>query len=208
MPKTADVPAAAGPGAPSPSGRPQRADARRNRDLIVTAARAAFRERGPDASFEEIARGAGVGIGTLYRHFPTRHALLDCVFRDSVDVLCAQATELSESGSPEDAFVGWLHAALEHAMTYQSLAASLMITELGDASPADPCAQQTACSQLRSTAEQQVASAQDAGVIRRDVDADDIVRLINAIALTTEDAPNSRAVSERLFALMVDGLRA
>jgi AcrR family transcriptional regulator len=191
----------------SPSGRPLRADARRNRDLIVTSARAAFQERGPDASLEEIARGAGVGIGTLYRHFPTRHELLDTVFRDSVDALCARATELSETATPEEAFVSWLHAALEHAMTYQSLAASLMITEMGDDLPADKCAT-SACTQLRATAEQQVAIAQDAGVIRRDVDADDIVRLVNAIALTTEDAADSSEISDRLFTLMVDGLRA
>jgi len=191
----------------SPSGRPQRADARRNRDRIIAAARIAFRERGPDASLEEIARGAGVGIGTLYRHFPTRHALLDTVFRDSVDVLCAQAIDLSQSEAPYEAFVGWLHAALEHAMTYQSLAASLMITELGDEAPVDLCDAPSACSQLRATTETQVALAQQAGAIRRDIDADDIVRLVNAIALTTEDAPEGHVVSERLFMLMVDGLR-
>jgi AcrR family transcriptional regulator len=191
----------------TPSGRPLRADARRNRDLIIASARAAFEERGPDASLEEIARGAGVGIGTLYRHFPTRHELLDTVFRDSVDVLCAEAAERAATAPPEEAFVAWLHAGLEHAMTYRSLAASLMITELGDDPSLNRCEKQSACSQMRSTAELQVAMAQDAGVIRRDVDADDIVRMINGIALTTEDAVDRTAVAERLFALMVDGLR-
>ncbi len=190
------------------SGRPLRADARRNRDLILASARAAFRERGPDASLEEIARNAGVGIGTLYRHFPTRNDLLDEMFRDSVEVMCARSKELSESEPPEDAFIGWLHAALEHAMTYQSLAAALMISDLGDG----PCnaadAEQSACGRLRVTAEEQVAAAKAAGVIRDDVTADDIVRLVNAIAITTEDTTDGDAVAERLFGLMVDGLRA
>ena len=187
--------------------RPLRADAQRNRDRILATARDTFRERGPDASLEEIARGAGVGIGTLYRHFPTRHALLDAMFRDSVEVLCAEAAELSESGDPYDAFVGWLHAQLRHTMTYQALAASLMITELGEVPPAELCADQSACSVLRTTAEAQVARAQKAGVIRADVDADDVLRLVNAIALTSEDAGDSCAAAERLFTLMVDGLR-
>jgi AcrR family transcriptional regulator len=187
--------------------RPLRADAQRNRDRILATARDTFRERGPDASLEEIARGAGVGIGTLYRHFPTRHALLDAMFRDSVDLLCSETAELSESGKPYEAFVGWLHAQLQHAMTYQALAASLMITELGEVSPAELCADQSACSVLRTTAESQLARAQEAGVIRADVDADDVLRLVNAIALTSEDASDSCAAAERLFTLMVDGLR-
>lgn len=194
-------------GTTSPSARPLRADAQRNRDRILATARDTFHERGPDASLEEIARGAGVGIGTLYRHFPTRHALLDAMFRDSVDVLCAETAARSGSAEPYDAFVGWLHAQLQHAMTYQALAASLMITELGAVSPTELCADQSACSALRATAKTQVARAQKAGVIRHDVDADDVLRLVNAIALTTEDATDSCAAAERLFTLMVDGLR-
>jgi AcrR family transcriptional regulator len=205
MPKTDEAVAAAGE--QNPAGRrPMRADARRNRDLILAAARAAFRERGPDASLEEIARNAGVGIGTLYRHFPTRNHLLDEMFRDSVDVMCAQSVERCECEPPEAAFIGWLHAALDHAMTYQALAASLMISELG--APPCPDGEQSACSRLRATAEDQVAAAKAAGIIRADVTADDIVRLVNAIALTTEDAADGDAVAGRLFALMVDGLRA
>jgi AcrR family transcriptional regulator len=195
-------------GGTTSSGRPLRADARRNRDLILTSARDAFRERGPDASLEEIARNAGVGIGTLYRHFPTRNDLLDEMFRDSVDVMCARTLELAESEPPEAAFIGWLHAALEHAMTYQSLAAALMISDLGEGPCNKADAEQSACGRLRVMAEDQVAAAKAAGVIRADVTADDIVRLVNAIALTTEDTSDGDAVAERLFGLMVDGLRA
>jgi AcrR family transcriptional regulator len=193
---------------PPTTERPLRADARRNRAQIVHAAREAFRTRGPDASLEEIARGAGVGIGTLYRHFPTRHALVDAVFRESADELCRQAVELHDSATPRDAFVEWLHASLEHALTYRGLAAELMVTELGDASVAASCGDQSACSQLRATMDDEVERAKEAGVLRPDVDPDDIVRLVNAIALTTEGDPNAGAVAERLFTLMVDGLLA
>jgi AcrR family transcriptional regulator len=193
---------------PKTAERPQRADARRNREQILRAAQTAFRERGPDASLEEIARGAGVGIGTLYRHFPTRHALLDAVFRDSADALCREATEDSETADPRDAFVQWLRASLEHALTYRGLAAELMVSELGDADVAASCGDQSACSQLRATMEDQVTRAKEAGVLRRDVDPDDIVRLVNAIALTTEGDPDAATVADRLFTLMVDGLLA
>jgi AcrR family transcriptional regulator len=193
--------------APNTAERPQRADARRNRELIVAAARAEFLERGSDASLDAIARRAGVGIGTLYRHFPTRHDLLDAVFRDSADVLCARADELRSQLTPRDAFVQWMRASLEHAMSYRGLAAELMAGELGDASQ-NPCADQTACANLRLTAEDVVARAKAAGVLRDDIEPDDVVRLVNAIALTTEGDPDATAVADRLFAFMVDGLLA
>jgi len=201
------TPAPNAPGTSAPARR-LRADAQRNRDRILDAARETFRARGADASLEEIARRAGVGIGTLYRHFPNRNALLDTMFRESVDELCAQAKQLSESTDPYDAFVAWLRAQLQHAMTYQALAASLMISELSDDAPLNACGEPSACSALRATGEAQLARAQAAGVVRSDVDADDVMRLVNAIALTSEDATDSCAAAERLFGLMVDGLRA
>ncbi len=146
-----------GPGTADVPTRPLRADAQRNRARIIAAAQVAFQSRGEDASLEEIARAAGVGIGTLYRHFPNRNALLDSVFRESVDELCAQAEARGESDDPADAFVDWLRAQLGHAMTYQSLAASLMISELGDESPVNACGEQTACAALRATAATQLA---------------------------------------------------
>lgn len=187
------------------SERPQRADARRNRERIVAAARVEFLERGSEASLDAIARKAGVGIGTLYRHFPTRHDLLDAVFRDSADVLCTRADELREQLSPREAFVQWMRASLEHAMSYRGLAAELMAGELGDTAP---CADQTACANLRLTTEDVVARAKAAGVLRTDIEPDDVVRLVNAIALTTEGDPDATAVADRLFAFMVDGLLA
>src|SRR6266487_4025102 len=94
--------------------RPMRADARRNYQALLSAANAAFIEQGADdASLEEIARRAGVGIGTLYRHFPTRQALLEAVYRDQVDALRARADELLGSLPPDAALVAWLRALVE-----------------------------------------------------------------------------------------------
>ena len=88
--------------------RPKRADARRNYDSLIEAARAAFTENGAEASLEDIARRAGVGIGTLYRHFPTRQALLEATYLEEVEALCASAAELSDL-EPWDALVAWLN---------------------------------------------------------------------------------------------------
>jgi AcrR family transcriptional regulator len=188
--------------------RAPRADARRNRERILAAAHDVFREEGPDASLGEIARRAGVGIGTLYRHFPDRHALLDALFGESAMELCAQGEAMRASESPRDAFVAWMRASLEHALTFRSLAASLMISELGDEAAGRACSEQSACSQLRGETDRIVQAAREAGVLRADVDADDVIRLVNAIALATEDDPDPRAVADRLFHLMIGGVLA
>src|SRR5216683_1164509 len=98
--------------------RGMRADARRNYERLLSAAAAAFATRGADdVSLEEIARRAGVGIGTLYRHFPTRQALLEAVYRDQVEALRARADELAEAESPGDALAEWLRAMVKFSST-------------------------------------------------------------------------------------------
>src|SRR5215472_11381674 len=127
-PAVAGSPAvAASPGGSGPSGsevspggtvsprestaRPMRADAQRNYARLLSAAMAAFTEHGADdTSLEEIARRAGVGIGTLYRHFPTRQALLEAVYRDQVEALRARADDLTGSDDPGEALAAWLRA--------------------------------------------------------------------------------------------------
>src|SRR5436190_24087702 len=99
-------------GVPAPG--PMRADARRNRELLMAAALAAFTERGADdTSLEEIARRAGVGIGTLYRHFPGRTALLEAVYTDQVAALCRRADELIAAESPSAALAAWMREIVE-----------------------------------------------------------------------------------------------
>src|SRR5947209_2599848 len=118
--------------------RPQRADARRNRERLLAAAELTFTERGPDASLEEVARRAGVGIGTLYRHFPTRRALVEAVLADQIDALQKQAEALLDSPTPGDAFATWLRAQMQGAMSCRGLAASAMITMLDDCNTTPP----------------------------------------------------------------------
>ena len=184
---------------PAPAAKGQRSDARRNRARILTAARAAFAEQGPDASLEGIARSAGVGIGTLYRHFPNRQALVEAVFEDSMEQRCAHAQDLLAAPSPYEALESWLADGLDHAATYGALAAWLMLSRLDD-----PCDEPSACEQVRSAGEALLVRAQEAGEVRGDVDIDDVLRLISAIALGTEDAPDRAG---RLFRLTMDGLR-
>src|SRR3954471_15202336 len=106
--------------------RPKRADARRNYDKLVAAATEAFTEHGTDASLEDIARRAGVGIGTLYRHFPNRTALMGAVFQGEMNALLTRSRELAKAPQPCTALVDWLRAIVQHASTYRGLAQALM----------------------------------------------------------------------------------
>ena len=107
-----------------PRGRPQRADARRNYDKLVAAAREAFAEDGVEASLEEIARRAGVGIGTLYRHFPSRQDLFDAVYLDEVEAISRSGDELGDL-PPWDAFVSWTDRVVAYVSTKRALAEAL-----------------------------------------------------------------------------------
>src|SRR2546430_2663356 len=103
-----------------------RADARQNHARLITAATAAFAERGADAPLEDIARRAGVGIGTLYRHFPTRLDLQAAVFRSQVSVVCGEADALLAGPSPEQAFAGWMRALAAYLVTKRGLSRALI----------------------------------------------------------------------------------
>src|SRR6201999_4151648 len=105
--------------------RPKRADARRNYDKVIAAAREAFAEGGTSTSLEEIARRAEVGIGTLYRNFPNRQALLEAVYVDEVESLCRSAAEF-DGLAPWDAFVAWMHRLVGYLATKQALAHELL----------------------------------------------------------------------------------
>jgi AcrR family transcriptional regulator len=185
---------------PTPAPRGQRSDARRNRARVLAAAQEAFAELGPDASLEGIARSAGVGIGTLYRHFPNRQALVEAVFQDNMAQSCTAARELLSAESPGEAFETWLRGELDHAATYGALAAWLMLDRLEE-----PCDGTSSCEQVREAGAALLVRAQEAGDVRGDVDIDDVLRLVSSIALGTEDVPER---ADRLFRLAMDGLRA
>jgi AcrR family transcriptional regulator len=111
---------------PLPVAKPTRADARRNYDLLVTAAREAFAEHGTDTSLEEIARRAGVGIGTLYRRFPSRTALLEAVYVDEIQSVCDRAYGFHQKLGPFDALAAWMRSFVGYNVSKKSLASELM----------------------------------------------------------------------------------
>jgi AcrR family transcriptional regulator len=183
--------------------RPMRADARRNYQRLLAAAAAAFAEHGTDASMDDIARRAGVGPGTLYRHFPTRYALLEAVYRDQVEALCARAYEFGDALPPGEALAAWLRAVAGYVTTKRGLAEALM-SGPGERQPEVFAAGKQA---MREAGSALVHRAQEAGELRGDVEVTDVLKLGHAIALATEHAPDGPDQADRLLALVMDGLR-
>ncbi len=196
----ATPPAVAGAGAGA-GARPMRADARRNYDRLLTAAAAAFAERGADTSLEDIARQAGVGIGTLYRHFPTRAALLEASYLVQLEALCAQATGLLDEPEPGAALVTWLRAFAQHNVRSRGLKEVLAAATREEGSPLSNCKQL-----LREAVDGLLSRAQRAGAIRSDLTPTELMRLVHAVFLTAEQTGDA-GQTDRLLSLLLDGLR-
>lgn len=188
-------------GTPVRAMRPMRADARRNYERLLTVAREVLTEQGADASLDDIARRAGVGPGTLYRHFPNRDALLGAVLADWVEDLRAQAVELCAEPSPADALDRWLGVLLGHLGTYKGLAAAI-IASTGE----DHSALAHACDPIHDTGAALVARARADGSIRPDVTAADVHRMVHGIALITEKLPDREQTAARMLAVLTAGL--
>ncbi|MEU9624043.1 MULTISPECIES: helix-turn-helix domain-containing protein [unclassified Streptomyces] len=182
--------------------RPMRADARRNYDRLLSEARTAFADHGTDASLEDIARRAGVGIGTLYRHFPSRHALMNAVFQEALTSLISRAHELAGAEQPCAGLVEWLGALISHAGEYRGLAQALMSTSRDETSALSPCNVP-----LREAGAALLTRAQESGAVRADVSIDDLMQLTNAIALAAEQAPDDPELAGRLLTLTLQGLK-
>jgi AcrR family transcriptional regulator len=180
-------------------GSKMRADARRSRNKLLEAATAAFAEHGADAPLDDIARRAGVGIGTLYRHFPTRTDLQAAVYRSQVLTVCAAADELIVTVPPEEAFFGWVRAMAGYLATKRGLSRALIEAVGKDSELISGC-----WVAMRESTDRLLAHAQRAGVLRDDISAHDVLRLIHGITIATEQAP---ADADRLLALVLDGLR-
>jgi Transcriptional regulator len=178
--------------------RPKRADARRNYDKLIEAARAEFTENGPEASLENIARRAGVGIGTLYRHFPNRQDLLEATYLEEVEALCASADELAEL-EPWDALVGWLNRFASYASTKKALSAELLATIGMESEIFGMCH-----AAIFSAGEPLLARAQASGAVRPDVTFSDVVRLVSGILMVRFAEPEQIG---RVLAVALDGLR-
>jgi AcrR family transcriptional regulator len=175
--------------------RPRRRDAQQNRERIVTAAATVIADDGPDASLDKIATRAGVGAGTLYRHFPTRSDLLAAVFEGRIIELSDRAVALCDHPRPGVALAEWVAAMLDHALTDNGLLAALALT---GTKPEIDCS-----AMILRAADTVLERAQDAGEIRRDVTADDLLRLIVGIGLANDE----RVQAHRLLNVTLDGLR-
>ena len=187
--------------APTPA-RPMRADARRNYDRLLGEARMSFAEHGTDASLEDIARRAGVGIGTLYRHFPNRQALMNAVFQEALADLLTRSRELAEAEHPCRALVEWLGAIVTHAGEYRGVAQALMSASRDETSALAQCNVP-----LRQAGARLLVRAQEGGAVRADVSIDDLMQLTNAIALAAEQSPDDPGLADRLLMLTLQGLK-
>ncbi len=182
---------------PTIAQRPKRADARRNYEALLAAAKEAFTEADTAASLEDIARRAGVGIGTLYRHFPTRQILIEAVYVGEVDALSQSARDSAEL-EPWDALTTWLRRFVQYVKTKQALIQELF------AEGGSPEAFASCRSALYAAGEGLLARAQDAEVVRADVGIADVLHLVTGIAkITTVDEEQT----ERVLAIALDGLR-
>ena len=192
-------PAEPAAGASGATARPLRADAQRNYDLLVDAARAEFAEHGGQASMEAIAKRAGVGIGTLYRHFPRRIDLVEAVYRTDVDGLVGLATELTATLPPWEALVAWLDGFVEYAKTKRTF-----LNELSEAFEKNPGLRVASREHLHEGLSSVLGRAQAAGVVRLDVTAEDVLGLLGPMCTSPTLVPGQL---ERLLRVVEDGLR-
>jgi AcrR family transcriptional regulator len=181
--------------------RPLRADAQRNRDQLLKVAVRAFSQKGPDVTLESIASDAGVGIGTLYRHFPTREALIEAAYRNELARLCAGVPELLRTMPADIALRTWMDRFIDYLATKRGMAEALRMVI---ASGGNPHAQ-TRESLLEAISSLLKAGA-DQGALRRDIDPADVMIGISGVSLVA-GAPEQREQAGRLLDLLVDGLR-
>jgi AcrR family transcriptional regulator len=182
--------------------RSMRADARRNREKLLAAAAELFASSGVEVSLDAVAQRAGVGIGTLYRHFPTREALVEAAYRNEVERLCEAAGELQRTHPPDVALAEWMDRFVSYAATKRGM--SDVLHSMVVASNSDLFAQTRA--RLLAVISSLLDDATAAGTIRNDVDAEDVLRAMNGIWQVTEADWQDRA--RRLLTLLMDGLRA
>lgn len=188
-----------------------RSDARHNRDKVLRAARAEFADAGAQASLNRIAQRAGVGPGTLYRHFPSLQALLVAIIRDDVDRLCAAGHDLTDHPDPGDALRVWLRKVAVHATAMRGLVAAQMLAATGSgsssSSSSDADAALAAChDKIRAAGIALLDRARRQGAVTTDIDIGDLLTLVNAVAWASEQAHDDPRLLDRLMAPVVRGL--
>jgi AcrR family transcriptional regulator len=182
-------------------GRPVRADARRNRERLLEAAVRAFASDGADVTLEAIAKTAGVGIGTLYRHFPTRDALVEAAYRQELAHLCDAVPGLLRSLPADEATRAWMDRFIDYMTTKRYMAGALQAVI---ASGGDPYAESRA--RLIAAITTLLTAGISAGTIRADVEPNDVLLALSGVSLAA-GAPDQREQAGRLLDLLVDGLR-
>lgn len=178
-----------------------RPDARRNRERLLAAAAEAFATDGIGTSLEEIARRAGVGIGTLYRHFPSRDALVAAVYRREVELLCDPVPELLDEMPPDEALRAWMGRFVGYTATKQGLGEALQAAMASDSALfAD------SYGRLAGAIEALVSAAVAAGAVRADARGEDVLRALGAIWMI-RSGDDRQAQADRVLDLVIDGLR-
>lgn len=178
-----------------------RADARRNRDRLIAAAMALFAEQGTDVSLEAVAKRAGVGIGTLYRHFPSRDALVEAAYRSEVEHLCGAAEELLRAHPPDRALALWMDRFVAYAAAKRGMAGALQ-SVVASNSDLYGDSRRKMLAAVTTLLEAGVA----AGSIRSDVDAGDVLRAMGAIWVI-RDEEEWADQAKKVLRLVMDGLR-
>ena len=182
--------------------RPLRADAQRNRERLVEVAVRAFSRGGPEVTLEAIAKEACVGIGTLYRHFPTREALVDAAYRSELDKLCDAVTELIANMPADRALRVWMDRFVEYMTTKRGMADALRQVIASGGNPYEHSR-----AKLTAAAGALLAAAARGGTVRADVDPGDVLASMTGVALVAGE-PEKRAQADRMLNLLMDGLRA
>jgi AcrR family transcriptional regulator len=181
-----------------------RADAQRNRDRLVEVARTVFGEQGYDASLDEVAKRAGVGAGTLYRHFPTRENLLDAIMQSWVDrVDEAAAKVLAHEGPPRELLLAWFSNYVGLISLHKGGPAKIT-SAMGD--PASPISHK--CQVLAGASDRVLARLRDEGALRPDVDTVHVCRLVGGVAAVADQGGLDEAAVRPLLEVVADGLLA
>ncbi|MEU8709815.1 TetR/AcrR family transcriptional regulator [Streptomyces sp. NPDC048565] len=181
--------------------RPKRADGARNYDAILSASRKAFETQGADASLEDIAGQAGVAIGTLYRHFPTRASLVEAATREGLADLISRAEALAGSEDPLEALAEWMRGAVRHFSTFRGLVGILTRSMYDEGTPSH-----AACSAMHSGGARLLKAAQDSGQVREDLTPDELFDLMSGAAWVRENAPAGRDGSPRFVQMILEGI--
>jgi AcrR family transcriptional regulator len=186
---------------PAAETRPLRADAQRNRERLLDAAVRAFSQEGPDVTLDAIAKDAGVGIGTLYRHFPTREALVEAAYRNELARLCDAAPDLLRTLPPDQALRLWMNRFVDYMSTKRDMADALNAVI---ASGGNPYSESRG--RLLTAITTLLEAGAGAGTLRADVEPGDVLTSLSGVSMATV-APAQRDRAGRVLDLLMDGLR-